>query len=161
MSSFGYGFWEIVIEKYGRIKLPTTLLKSLPENERQRFWVTHGFGTHIMLWTETAFRAQMEFLNSLNRNIIENKKFRNAFLRNMTFVECDAQDRFVIPKPLMEYYKIEKEVIILLDNGQIEIWNASEYHAQFDTSPEELNILNEKKHNTHQLDSFETSYPII
>lgn len=155
MSSFDYGYWEIAIEKYGRLKLPTALLKSLTETEQQCFWVTHGFGPHIMLWTETAYRAQMEFLNSLDRNIIENKKFRNAFLRNTTFVECDAQDRLVIPKPLMKHYKIEKEVVLLLDNGKIEIWNASEYHAQFDMSPEELNLLNEKIHSTHQPYSFE------
>ena len=155
MSPFDYGFWEIAIEKYGRLKLPTALLKALPETERQKFWVTHGFGPHIMLWTETAYQKQMNFLNSLNRNIIENKKFRNAFLRNTTFVECDTQDRFVIPKPLMEYYKIEKEVVLLLDNGKIEIWNAAEYHAQFDMSPEELNLLNEKIHSTHELNTFE------
>jgi division/cell wall cluster transcriptional repressor MraZ len=155
MSGFDYNFWEITIEKYGRIKLPTALLKSLPEKERQRFCITHGFGQHIMLWTETAFRKKMEFLNSLNRNIIENKKFRNAFLRNMAFVECDLQDRFVIPKPLMEYYKIDKDAVLLLDNGQIEIWNSIEYHAQFDMSPDALNLMNEKIHSTHELNSFE------
>jgi MraZ protein len=155
MSSFDYGSWEIAIEKYGRLKLPTALLKSLPETERQRFWVTHGFGPHIMLWTETAYRAQMEFLNSLDRNIIEIKKFRNAFLRNTTFVECDNQARFVIPKPFMEHYNIEKEVVLMLDNGKIEIWNASKYHEEFDMLPEELNLLNEKIHSTHQPYPFE------
>jgi len=155
MSGLDYGFWEISIEKHGRLKLPTALLKSLPETERQRFWVTHGFGRHIMLWTETAYRAQMEFLNSLNRDIIENKQFRNAFLRNTTCIECDTQDRFVIPKPLMEHYEIQKEVVLLLDNGKIEIWNASHYHKEFDMSPEELNLLNEKIHSTHQTYPFE------
>jgi len=155
MSGFDYRFWELTIEKYGRLKLPTTLLKSLPENERQRFCITHGFGQHIMLWTETAFRKKMEFLNSLDRNNIEIKKYRNALLRNMAFVECDAQDRFVIPKPLMEYYKIEKDAVLLLDNGQIEIWNASEYHTQFDITPEDLNLMNEKIHSAHELNTFE------
>ena len=157
MSGIHYGFWEIAIEKHGRVKLPTALLKSLPETERQRFWVTHGFGKHIMLWTESAYRAKMNFFNSLDRNIIVNKKLRNAFLRDMAFVECDAQDRFVIPKPLMEYYKIEKEVILMLDNGQIEIWNATEYHAQFDMLPEELELLNEQIHSAHQLNTFENN----
>jgi len=155
MSNFDYGFWEIAIEKHGRLKLPASLLRSLPETERQSFWVTHGFGSHIMLWAETAYRNQMDFLNSLDRNIIENKKFRNAFLRQTAFVECDAQSRFVIPKPLMEHYRIEKEVVLLLDNGKIEIWNASEYHSQFDISPEELNLLNEKIHAARQHLSFE------
>jgi MraZ protein len=155
MFDFDYYFWEVTIEKYGRIKLPTALLKSLPENERQRFWVTHGFGQHIMLWTETAFRKKMEFLNSLDRNNIEIKKYRNALLRNMASVECDTQDRFVIPKPLMEYYKIEKDAVLLIDNGQIELWNATEYYEQFDATPNELNLLNEKIHSTHELNTFE------
>jgi len=156
MLNLDFYFWEITVEKYGRVKLPTALLKLLPENERQRFFVTHGFGKHIMVWTETAFRKKMEFLNSLNRNDIEIKKYRNALLRNMAFVECDSQDRFVIPKPLMEYYKIEKDAVILLDNGQIEIWNAVEYHAKFDLSPDDLDILNAQMHSTHQTYSFES-----
>lgn len=146
MSNHEYGYWEISIEKHGRVKLPTALLKSLPEDERKNFWLTHGFGNHIMMWTEKAYREQMDFLNSLDRNVIAVKKYRNAFLRNTAAVECDSQDRFVIPKPLMEQYKIEREVVLLLDNGKIEIWNAAQYHAEYDMDPEELNKLNESIH---------------
>lgn len=146
MSNLDYGYWEITIEKQGRLKLPTALLKSLPEDERKKFWITHGFGNNIMLWTEKAYLEQMNFLNSLNRNIIEVKKYRNAFLRNTTFIESDAQDRFVIPKPLLEKYSIEKEIVLLLDNGKIEIWNKSQYESEYDMSPEEFNKLNEEIH---------------
>ncbi|MCQ2286275.1 MAG: division/cell wall cluster transcriptional repressor MraZ [Bacteroidales bacterium] len=145
-SNFDYGYWEVAIEKQGRLKMPTALLKSLPEDERKKFWITHGFGSHIMLWTEKAYREQMDFLNSLDRNIIEVKKYRNAFLRNTSFVESDAQDRFVIPKPLLEKYQIEKEVVLLLDNGKIEIWNKDKYETEYDMSPEEFSKLNEEIH---------------
>lgn len=146
MSNFDYGFWEVTIEKQGRLKLPTALLKSLPEDERKYFWITHGFGNHIMLWTEKSYREQMDFLNSLDRNIIAVKQYRNAFLRNTTYVESDAQDRFVIPKTLLEQYQIEREVVLLLDNGKIEIWNSDTYHQQYDMTPEDFNKLNEAIH---------------
>lgn len=146
MSNLDYGYWEVAIEKQGRLKLPNALLKSLPEDERKKFWITHGFGKHIMLWTEKSYLEQMQYLNSLDRNIIEVKKYRNAFLRNTAFIECDSQDRLVIPKPLIEQYKIEREVVLLLDNGKIEIWNSEEYHNEFDMDPEELNALNEAIH---------------
>jgi len=144
MSIPEYGYWEVAIEKNGRMKMPTALLKALPEDERKSFWVTHGFGHHIMLWTSQAYRKQMDFLNSLNRNDRNVKRYRNAFLRNLTNVECDAQDRFVIPKPLMEKYEIDKDIVLVLDNGQIEIWNKKEYDSQFDIDPEEMNELNEQ-----------------
>lgn len=146
MSPFEYGYWEVAIEKHGRIKLPTALLKALDEEDRKNFVVTPGFGKHIMLWTMKSYKAQMDYLNSLDRNIIAIKKYRNAFLTRNTFVECDAQDRIVIPKPFMELYNIDREVVLLLDNGKIEMWNSEEYHKEFDMTPEELNELNEAIH---------------
>lgn len=146
MASFDYGYWEVAIEKHGRVKLPAALLKSLDEDDRGSFVVTPGFGKHIMLWTVKAYKAQMDYLNSLDRNLIAVKKYRNAFLTRNTFVECDSQDRLVIPKPFMEMYNIDHEVVMLLDNGKIEIWNSEEYHKEFDMTPEELNELNEAIH---------------
>ena len=146
MSAFDYGYWEVAIEKHGRIKLPTMLLKSLAEDDRKSFVVTPGFGNHIALWTVKAYQQQMDYLNSLDRNIIAIKKYRNAFLTRNTFVECDSQDRLVIPKPFMELYHIDREVVLILDNGKIELWNSEEYHKEFDMTPEELNKLNEAIH---------------
>lgn len=161
MSNLDYGYWEVAIEKQGRLKLPNALLKSLPENERKKFWITHGFGKHIMLWTEKSYQEQMQYLNSLNRDIIEVKKYRNAFLRNTAFLECDSQDRFVIPKPLIEQYNIDREVVLLLDNGKIEIWNSEKYHNEFDMDPEEFNTLNEAIHTGKYKLSIENKNDII
>lgn len=151
MPNFEYGYWEVSIEKSGRVKLPTALLKALPEDERKAFYVTHGFGEHIMLWSEKAYQDQMAYMNSLNRNLTLVKQYRNAFLRNTACLECDAQDRIVIPKPLMEQYEIQKEIVLLLDNGKIEIWNCEKYHARFDMSPDDLEKLNEEIHKGHYL----------
>lgn len=146
MSSLDYGYWEVSIEKSGRLKLPTALLRALPEDERREFYVTHGFGEHIMLWSNKAYQAQMAYLNSLDRNLTLVKQYRNAFLRNTACLECDAQARIVIPKPMMEQYKIDKEIVLLLDNGKIEIWNCQRYHDKFDMTPDDLEKLNEQIH---------------
>jgi len=161
MASFDYGFWEITIEKHGRLKLPAALLKSLPENERQQFWLTRGEGTHITLWAETAFRVKMDFINSLDRNNIVNRNYRNTFLCNMAAVECDAQDRFVIPKALLNFGKIEKDVVLVLDNGKIDIWNATKYHGAFNMPAEEFELLNETIYKTHQLQPLESNKTTI
>ena len=149
MPGQGYGYWEVSIEKSGRLKLPTALLRALPEDERRVFYVTHGFGEYITLWSVKAYQEQMEYLNSLDRNLVLVKRYRNAFLRNTAFLECDAQDRIVIPKPLMEQYSIQKEIVLLLDNGKIEIWNCQKYHEMFDMSPKDLEVLNEQIHLGH------------
>ncbi|MDL2308093.1 division/cell wall cluster transcriptional repressor MraZ [Bacteroidales bacterium OttesenSCG-928-B11] len=138
-----FGYWEATIEKHGRLKLPSALIKALPEDERKELWITHGFGKHIMLWTASAFDAKMKDLDKLNPNEIASKKYRNAFLRNLTHVDIDAQDRFVIPKPLLEAYNVVKDVVLVLAKGQIELWDLAEYNAAFAMSPEEFAELNQ------------------
>lgn len=146
-----YGYWEVSIEKSGRLKLPTALLRALPEDNRSTFYVTHGFGEYITLWSEKAYRKQMDYMNSLDRNLSRVKLYRNAFLRNTAQVECDAQSRIVIPKPMMDMYSIDKELVMVLDNGQIEMWNSAKYHEKFDMSPEDFEKLNEEMHLGHYL----------
>ena len=146
-----YGYWEVSIEKSGRLKLPTALLRMLPEDERKKFYVTHGFGEYITLWSERAYLKQMEYMNSLDRNLSRVKLYRNAFLRNTAQLECDAQSRIVIPKPMMDMYAIDKELVMVLDNGQIEMWNSKKYHEKFDMTPEALEKLNEEMHLGHFL----------
>ncbi len=146
MPNFDYGYWEVSIERSGRLKLPAALLRALPEDERGAFFVTHGFGEHILLWSARAYGEQMDYLNSLDRNLTIVKQYRNAFLRNTACLECDAQDRIVIPKPLMEQYSIEKEIVLLYDNGKIEVWNSRRYHEKYDMTPEDLEKLNERLH---------------
>lgn len=152
-----YGYWEVSIEKSGRLKLPNALLRSLSEDERKTFYVTHGFGEYIMLWSEKAYRKQMEYMNSLDRNLVRVKQYRNAFLRNTAMLECDSQQRIVIPRSLMDMYSIDKELVMILDNGQIEMWNSKKYHEKFDMLPEDFEKLNEEMHLGHYMPEKEGS----
>lgn len=144
MSAPKYGYWEVVIEKQGRLKLPAALIKALPEDERKELWITHGYGKHIMLWTVSAFNEKMESLDQLNPNDVTEKKYRNAFLHNLTHADLDSQDRFVVPKALQELYNLKKEVALVLAKGQIEVWDLEEYNKEFGMSPDEFSLLNQE-----------------
>ncbi|MBO4645705.1 MAG: hypothetical protein J5642_04240 [Bacteroidales bacterium] len=147
MASVKYRWFEVNLEKYGRLKLPTALLKELPEDDRRSFWATVGFGKHIMLWTQSAYEAQAAFMDSLDRNLLEVKKYRNILLRQSAFLDCDSQNRIVLPKNLLEKYGIEREAVLVLDHGQIEIWNVNEFNNSCDeVSPEDYGKLNAEMH---------------
>jgi MraZ protein len=144
MLKSNYGYWDVIIEKSGRMKLPAPLLKQLPEDDRTTFFVTRGFGSYISLWTNSSYQEQITYLDTLDYNIIENRVYRNAFLKNLVAIECDTQNRFMIPRSLIEYYKIDRNVVLILSKGQIEIWSQESYDEQFDLTPEDFAKLNEK-----------------
>lgn len=147
MPGVKYRWYEIALEKNGRLKLPTSLLKELGEDDRQKFWATVGFGKHIMLWTQSAYQAQADFLDSLDRNIVDVKRYRNIMLRQSAYIECDSQNRIVLPKNLLEKYGIEREAVMVLDHGQIEIWNVADFNQDCDAvTPDEYAALNAAMH---------------
>jgi len=139
-----YGYWDITIEKSGRMKMPAALLKNLSEDNRTTFFVTRGFGHYISLWTKSSYAEQTAYLDTLDYNIIENRIYRNAFLKNLIAIECDSQNRFIIPRALLEYYQIDRNVVLILSKGIIEIWSQESYDAQFDLPPEKFAKLNER-----------------
>ncbi|MBQ7550105.1 MAG: hypothetical protein IJT04_01075 [Bacteroidales bacterium] len=147
MAGFKYRWFEVTLEKYGRLKLPAALLKELNEEDRQTFWATVGFGKHIMLWTQSAYQAQSDFLDTLDRNLLEVKRYRNILLRQSAYLESDSQNRIVLPKSLLEKYNIGREVVLVLDHGQIEIWNVNDFNAACDeVSPEDYAAMNAEMH---------------
>lgn len=147
MAGLKYRWFEVTLEKNGRLKLPASLLKELSEDDRQSFWATVGFGKHIMLWTQSAYEAQAAFLDSLDRNLVEVRQYRNILLRQSAYLECDAQSRIVLPKNLLEKYGIETRAVLVLDHGQVEVWNVDEFNAQCDAvSPEDYAELNAAMH---------------
>ena len=147
MTGFKYRWFEVSIEKYGRLKLPAALIKELPEEDRQSFWATVGFGKHIMLWTQTAYQKQADFLDSLDRNNLQVKLYRNILLRNSAYIEADSQNRIVLPKSLMDQYGIAGDAVLVLDNGQIEIWNKNDFNSMCDAViPEDFAVINAQMH---------------
>ena len=147
MPGLKYRWFEVTLEKNGRLKLPTALLKELSEDDRRTFWATVGFGKHIMLWTQSAYEAQAAFLDTLDRNLIEVKQYRNILLRQSAYLESDSQSRIVLPKNLLEKYGIKGEAVLVLDHGQIEIWNVDEFNAECDAvSPEDYAAMNAAMH---------------
>ena len=147
MTGLKYRWFEVSIEKSGRLKLPAALIKELPEDDRQSFWATVGFGKHIMLWTQTAYQKQAEFFDSLDRNNLQVKLYRNILLRNSAYIETDSQNRIILPKNLMEQYGISTDAVLVLDNGQIEIWSKDEFNSMCDAvTPEDFAIINARMH---------------
>jgi len=147
MSGLKYRWFEVTIEKYGRLKLPSALLKELPEDDRSSFWATVGFGKHIMLWTQSAYQEQAAFLDLLDRNLVQVKQYRNILLRQSAYIEADTQNRIVLPKNLLEKYGITRDAVLVLDHGQIEIWNSADFNASCDEiSPEDFAALNAAMH---------------
>ena len=83
-------------------------------------------------------------INSLNRFVKKNVDFIRKFMAGVKTVELDSTGRLLIPKDLINYADIKKEIVLASVVNKIEIWGKSEYEKAVDYDPDEFADLAEE-----------------
>jgi MraZ protein len=70
------------------------------------------------------------------------RQFKRYFLNGATQVELDGAGRLLLPKNLMEYAGLEKDIVLVSAIDKLEIWDKTKYQEFFETfSPEAFSDL--------------------
>ena len=70
------------------------------------------------------------------------RQFKRYFLNGATQVELDKAGRILLPKNLMDYAGLEREIVLVSAIDKIEIWDKVKYQQFFETfSPETFSDL--------------------
>jgi len=83
-------------------------------------------------------------INNLNRFVKKNVDFIRKFMAGVKTVELDATGRLLIPKDLIHYANIKKEIVLASVVNKIEIWDKSEYEKAVDYDSDEFADLAEE-----------------
>lgn len=123
------GEYSLSIDAKGRFLLPSGFRKQLPEGAvAERFVVNRGFETCLTLYTMEAWEVLSGRLAQLNDFNPKVREFKRLFLNGATLVELDSAGRLNLPKPLMEYAGIDKDLIFTAQGNKVELWDKETYH---------------------------------
>ena len=137
------GEYECNLDAKGRVRLPSTLIRQLDGKESLSFVVNRGFEKCLMLYPNEVWDRKAKEVNQLNIYNTKQRNFKRYFYRGATNIAPDSADRILLPKSLLEYAGIEKEVILFAYHEQVEIWSKSAYDAMLGAEPEEFSSLAE------------------
>lgn len=135
------GEYDCKLDAKGRMRLPSGLIAQLGEGEKHKFVINRGFEKCLMLYPEAVWNkisAEVDQLNLYNK---KNRDFVRYFYRGAQELAMDSADRILLPKRLLEYAEIEKEVVLSAYNGRIEIWTKPEYDNLLDDEPVDFSDL--------------------
>lgn len=135
------GEYECKIDAKGRMRMPSGLISQLGEGEKHSFVINRGFEKCLMLYPEAVWKEISEEVNALNLYNKKNRDFVRYFYRGAQELLQDSADRILIPKRLLEYAGIEKDLILSAYNGRIEIWAKDEYDTMLDQEPTDFSDL--------------------
>ena len=129
------GEYECRLDNKSRIILPSGLKKQINPEANDRFAITRGMEVCLVLYPWDAWEAQRNQFEDLNLFDRESRRFMRAFQNGANEVEMDNQNRILLPKKLLDYAKIEKEIILFAYSDRIEIWDKAAYEAETAIEP--------------------------
>lgn len=137
------GEYECNLDAKGRLRLPSSLIRQLDGKDALSFVINRGFEKCLMLYPSDVWERKAKEVNQLNIYNTKQRNFKRYFYRGATKVSPDSADRILLPKSLLEYANMEKEVILFAYHEQVEIWSREAYEQMLDQEPEEFSSLAE------------------
>jgi len=139
------GEYESTLDAKGRFLLPAGFKKQLPEEGGVQFVINRGFETCLTLYTMQSWQPIFEKISRLNDFDPKVREFRRIFLNGATIVDSDTAGRLLVPKNLLDYAGLGKDIVLVSAVNKIEVWDKVKYQQFFDNhSAESFSDLAQK-----------------
>ena len=113
--------------------LPASIKKQLSPMLQNGFVLKRAvFQQCLELYPMTEWEALMQKMNKLNRFKKKNNDFIRRFTAGVKMVEVDSAGRLLIPKDLMLFSDITKDIVVSSAINIIEIWDKQKYEQAID-----------------------------
>lgn len=130
------GQFTYSIDDKGRLAIPAKLRKQITVESNDTIVMVKGFSKCIDLYPLAEWQKIEEKLLQLNVFNEQHTKFIRMLSSYASDDKMDSQSRIMIPKKLLEYAEIEKEVFIIGALKKIEVWNPKNFENYINSTPE-------------------------
>ena len=114
------GTYECTIDVKGRILIPIALKNQLKRSV---------FQPCLELYPISQWEQLITKVNSLNRFKRKNNDFIRRFTAGVKFIELDSSGRLLIPRDLIDFAGVSKEVVVSSSVDIIEVWDKTAYEG--------------------------------
>jgi len=139
------GTFECKADVKGRVMLPSVLQKQLASMLEKGFVLKRSvFQPCLELYPMEEWEKLMQNVNKLNRFNRKNNDFVRRFTAGVKVIELDATGRLLIPKDLVAFAGIQKDLVLSSAISIIEIWDKDNYEKAIDDAANDFADLAEE-----------------
>jgi len=122
------GTYECKADAKGRLMMPVAFKKQLSPVLQDGFVLKRSvFQPCLELYPMEEWNLMMQKINKLNRFKKKNNDFIRRFTAGVKVIEVDSAGRLLIPKDLVSFAGITKELVLSSAVNIIEIWDKNKY----------------------------------
>ena len=122
------GTYECKADAKGRVMLPSALKKQLESVIGEGFVIKRSvFNNCLEIHPMSEWKMVVAQVNKLNRFVKKNNDFIRSYMSGLKVVDTDGSGRFLIPKDLFLFAKLDKEIVLSSSVNMIEVWDKNQY----------------------------------
>lgn len=138
------GTYECKVDAKGRFMFPVQFKNQMGEATKSGFVVKRSiFKKCLELLSIEQWHVETAKISKLNMFNRKNSEFVTKFMAGVKPAELDGTGRLLIPKDLLRYGEISKEIVLTSVINRIEIWDKTLYEAAIDYDEEDFAVLTE------------------
>ena len=138
------GTYECKVDSKARILLPSPLKKQLQHVLNEGFVIKRSvFQNCLEIYPMQEWNLVVSQVNRLNRFVKKNNEFIRAFLAGLKVIDVDSSGRLLIPKDLLLFANLNKEVVLSSSVNMIEIWDKEDYEISVAETLQDFDKLTE------------------
>ena len=139
-----FGVYECSADAKGRVMLPAAFKKQLAEVLAQGFVIKRSiFSKSLELYPIGTWNEMVKDVNKLNRFVKKNVEFIRMFNYGVKSLELDDNSRMLIPKDLVQFSGIKKDVVLAAATDRIELWDKRAYEKFIKENSDDFDKLAE------------------
>lgn len=132
--------FESKLDAKGRMVLPARIKAQLPEGDAELV-IRRGFEPCLIIYPMVEFKKVFSKISGLSEFNEEYRTLQRNFLAGIATVELDSNGRFLIPKNMLTYAKLEKDALLVGIGNKVEVWNPEVYEKHIIQDQSELSKL--------------------
>mgnify|MGYP003972210079 FL=1 len=147
------GTYECKADAKGRVMFPSALKKQLQKVIGDGFVIKRSvFNQCLEIHPMADWNGVVGQVNKLNRFVKKNNDFIRSYMAGLKMVEVDGSGRFLIPKDLISFAGLQKEIVLSSSVNMIEIWDKERYESSVAETLKDFGDLAEEVMGSQPLD---------
>ena len=136
--------YECKLDAKGRLMLPAKIKANIPQSNGNELVLRRGFEPCLVLYPSIVYKKINDKIAGLNEFNEEYRTLQRNFFRGNAPVELDNTGRFLIPKLMIRYAQLEKNVVVVGAGNRVEIWSPELYDQYLIEDQKEFSKLAQK-----------------
>ena len=147
------GTYECKADAKGRVMFPSALKKQLQKVIGDGFVIKRSvFNQCLEIHPMQEWNEVIGQVNKLNRFVKKNNDFIRSYMAGLKVVDVDGSGRFLIPKDLLSFAGLQKQIVLSSSVNMIEIWDKDKYESSVAESLKDFGDLAEEVMGNQPLD---------